>query len=61
MLYSNGEGTNHGVTSSVGSALCQAIVAFGDGDYASSVDLIKDKRYQIQSIGGSNAQVILLI
>lgn len=44
---------------SVGSDLCEALIAFEDGQFDKAVDIIYPKRYQIVNLGGSNAQVII--
>ena len=45
------------MTQRVGLSLCEAFVAYDDGDYAKAVDLLTPLKYDILSIGGSNAQV----
>lgn len=41
----------------VGQHICQAFVAYDDGDYAKAADLLYDIRYEVIKIGGSHAQV----
>lgn len=59
MFCRNGTGDNHDIMKSVGADLCEALVAYEDGDFSKVVDLIYPKRYDIIRIGGSNAQVCL--
>ena len=60
MLQSReGQGHNKDVTADVGQALCQAFVAYDDGDFASAVELLLPIRYKVITIGGSHAQVSL--
>ncbi|WAR07478.1 TTC38-like protein [Mya arenaria] len=44
------------ITKEVGLPICEAFVAYNDGDYAKAVDLMYPIRYQVWKIGGSNAQ-----
>ena len=37
--------------------ICEAFVAYNDGDYARVVDIMCPVRYKIVKIGGSHAQV----
>jgi len=39
-----------------GLPLCEAVYAYGTGDYAAVVDLLMPIRYRIQRVGGSHAQ-----
>ena len=48
--------TNVAMTRDVGLAVCQAIVAFGQGRYSDVVDLLAPIRYRINEFGGSHAQ-----
>ncbi|XP_071101465.1 tetratricopeptide repeat protein 38-like [Haliotis cracherodii] len=52
----NNRGHNQAVTEEVGETLCEAFVAYNNGDYAKAVDLLKPIRYKIINIGGSHAQ-----
>lgn len=52
----NGKGDNCHITKEVGLALCEALVAYDAGDYGKATDLVSPVRYQILTIGGSNAQ-----
>ena len=56
-FYRNGKGYNCDVTTEVGLALCESLVAYDNGDYAKAVDLVSPVRYQVIKIGGSHAQV----
>jgi len=42
-------------------AICEAFVAYDDGNYGNAVDLLYPVRYKVWKIGGSNAQVMLLM
>ena len=48
--------TEAGVTRDVGLPLCEALVAYRDGDYARAVDLLLPIRYGLVTLGGSHAQ-----
>lgn len=52
----SGQGSNQQVTEKVGLALCEALVAYNDGDYAGAVDQIWPLKWNIVTIGGSDAQ-----
>ncbi|KAK3087550.1 hypothetical protein FSP39_007448, partial [Pinctada imbricata] len=52
----NGTGDNQKIAKEVGVPLCEAIVAFEEGDYARAVNLVSPIRYRIITIGGSHAQ-----
>lgn len=49
-------GDYHGTLSKVGRAISDGIVAFGQGDYARSTDLLRDARNIAHHFGGSHAQ-----
>ncbi|RUS88885.1 hypothetical protein EGW08_003324 [Elysia chlorotica] len=51
-----GQGHNRDVSADVGQALLQAFVAYDDGDFAGTVELLSPVRYQVVTIGGSHAQ-----
>ena len=51
------EGGNRDITKEVGLPICEAFVAYNDGDYARAVDIMCPVRYKIIKIGGSHAQV----
>ncbi|MBL8578489.1 MAG: tetratricopeptide repeat protein [Mesorhizobium sp.] len=51
-----GDGDNVGFTRDVGSPVTRAIKAFGDGDYARTVELLRPIRGIAQRFGGSHAQ-----
>lgn len=53
---SESEGDQVEITKTVGLAVCEAFVAYKDGDFAKAVDLLYPLRYKIISIGGSHAQ-----
>ena len=38
-------------------ALCEAFVAYDDGDFAKATDILAPLKYKIIDIGGSDAQV----
>ena len=48
---------NRQICQDVGLPMCEAFVAFDDGDYARATDLLMPVRYDIWKVGGSNAQV----
>jgi hypothetical protein len=50
------EGDNTGFTADVGHAVCRAVVAFGDGDYSQTVNLLRPVRSLAARFGGSHAQ-----
>jgi hypothetical protein len=50
------EGDNAGFTADVGHAVCRAVVAFGDGDYRQTVNLLRPVRSLAARFGGSHAQ-----
>ncbi len=37
--------------------MCEAFIAYDDGDFAKATDLLYPIRYKVVTIGGSNAQV----
>ena len=47
---------NAGFTADVGHAACKAVIAFGDGDYRRTVDLLRPVRSIAARFGGSHAQ-----
>ncbi|XP_019617880.1 PREDICTED: tetratricopeptide repeat protein 38-like [Branchiostoma belcheri] len=51
------EGSQSVVAKEVGVPVCEALVAYDEGDYARAVDLMAPVRYRIGSIGGSKAQM----
>ncbi|XP_078076179.1 tetratricopeptide repeat protein 38 isoform X2 [Mustelus asterias] len=51
-----GENYQHQLGRDLGLPICQAITEFANGNYGCTVDLLNPIRYQIQNIGGSNAQ-----
>ncbi|XP_078579327.1 tetratricopeptide repeat protein 38-like [Branchiostoma floridae x Branchiostoma japonicum] len=55
------EGTQSAVAKKVGVPVCEALVAYDEGDYARAVELMAPVRYQVHvgSIGGSKAQLDL--
>jgi hypothetical protein len=55
-----GKGDNQRISKEVGVALCEALVAYDSGDFASAVSLVNPIRYKIITIGGSHAQVFIL-
>ncbi|CAC5389483.1 Tetratricopeptide repeat protein 38 [Mytilus coruscus] len=55
-FLSDGKGNTCESMKSVGSDLCEALIAFEDGQFGKAVDIIYPKRYQIINLGGSNAQ-----
>lgn len=55
-----GSGENAAVTREIGLPISQAIVAFGRGDFAGSVDLLRKVRNRAAGFGGSHAQRDLL-
>lgn len=55
-FINNGEGDNRNISENVGKAICEAIFAYKNGDFELAVDLLMSIRYQIVTIGGSNAQ-----
>lgn len=44
------------ITRKVGLQICEAFIAFHDGDHARAVDILYPLRYKIVKIGGSHAQ-----
>lgn len=52
----NGEGDNCVISQNVGKKLCEAILAYQDENFDAAVDILMSIRYQIITIGGSNAQ-----
>ncbi|GAA3842434.1 tetratricopeptide repeat protein [Streptomyces phyllanthi] len=48
--------TNHLMTGEVGLPVCEALVAYARGDYASAVDLLWPVRRRLHIAGGSHAQ-----
>ena len=57
----NSTGDQVDITREVGMAICEAFVAYDDGNYGNAVDLLYPVRYKVWKIGGSNAQVMLLM
>jgi tetratricopeptide (TPR) repeat protein len=55
-----GEGDNAGFIREVGGAAARAVMAFGDGDYALCVALLRPVRHRAHRFGGSHAQRDLL-
>ena len=55
-LASEWSGTNAMMTREIGLPVCQAIHAFGHGDYATTVDLLLSPRTKANRFGGSHAQ-----
>lgn len=53
-------GDNRDITVDVGRRLIDGVLAFAEGDYARTIDLILPVRYKIIRIGGSHAQRDLL-
>ncbi|XP_078599127.1 tetratricopeptide repeat protein 38-like [Branchiostoma floridae x Branchiostoma japonicum] len=53
------EGTQSTVAREVGVPVCEALVAYDEGDYARAVELMAPVRYRVGSIGGSKAQLDL--
>lgn len=51
-----GENYQHGMAQDLGLPMCQAMIEFANGNYGQAVNLLNPIRYQIQNIGGSNAQ-----
>lgn len=52
----SGNGTNQKVTKEVGLSLCEAMVAYDNGDYARTVDVMLPLKCDVVKIGGSDAQ-----
>ena len=52
----SGHGDNRQITAEVGRALVDAVIAFGDGDYVRTTELLLPVRYKVIRIGGSHAQ-----
>jgi hypothetical protein len=52
----DGTGDNAAFTREVGHAAARAIRAFGDGDYAGAVELLRPVRSHAHRFGGSHAQ-----
>ncbi|MFB9833097.1 tetratricopeptide repeat protein [Actinoallomurus acaciae] len=48
--------TNREMTARVGLPVCRALVAFGRGDFATTVDLLAPIRHRVNEFGGSHAQ-----
>ncbi|XP_019622833.1 PREDICTED: tetratricopeptide repeat protein 38-like [Branchiostoma belcheri] len=55
-FISEHEGTQSTIAKKVGVAMCEAFLAYDEGDFARAVDLLAPVRYQVVTIGGSNAQ-----
>ncbi|XP_033120714.1 tetratricopeptide repeat protein 38-like [Anneissia japonica] len=49
-------GDQRDVMKEVGLPVCEALVAYENGDYAEAVDLLNPVRYKFVNMGGSNAQ-----
>ncbi|WSY16224.1 tetratricopeptide repeat protein [Embleya sp. NBC_00896] len=47
---------NHAMTAEVGLPVCRALVAFGQGRYAETVDILTPIRHRLNTYGGSHAQ-----
>ena len=54
-------GTNQTITKDVGIRMCEALVAYDDDRYADAVDVLHPVRYKLVKIGGSNAQVCIIL
>ncbi|KAK7091233.1 hypothetical protein V1264_008945 [Littorina saxatilis] len=52
----NAKGDHHDVMEDVGKKMCEAFIAYNNGDFAIAVDLLNPLRYRIINIGGSHAQ-----
>lgn len=52
----NGKGDNCRITKEVGLAVCEALVAYDEGQFSKAVDLVNPVRYQVIKVGGSHAQ-----
>lgn len=57
----DGSKTEAGVTNNVGLPLCEALVAYRNGDYTRAVDLLRPPRYDFVTLGGSHAQRDLFV
>lgn len=62
VLYVNlhrepGDNQQHQVAGSVAIPMCQAMMAYDQGNYSQAVDLLYPLRYRVVDIGGSDAQV----
>ncbi|CAH1251951.1 TTC38 [Branchiostoma lanceolatum] len=55
-FVSEHQGTQSDIAKKVGVAMCEAFLAYDEGDFAKAVDLLTPVRYQVVTIGGSNAQ-----
>lgn len=51
-----GPGDNALFAAEVGQPVCEALFAFGQGDYARASDLLRGVRHRLQRFGGSHAQ-----
>ena len=51
-----GPGDNALFAAEVGRPVCEALFAFGQGDYAKSTDLLRGVRHRLNRFGGSHAQ-----
>jgi tetratricopeptide (TPR) repeat protein len=56
VLSGSGTETNLRMTARLGIPVCEALVAFGRGNYGRAVDLLAPLRLDFQSLGGSHAQ-----
>jgi len=50
------QGTRYEKTSDVSVALCEALVAYDNGEFEKAVDILHPIRYKIVTLGGSHAQ-----
>lgn len=62
VLYVNvhrepGDNQQHQVAGSVAIPMCQAMMAYDQGNYSQAFDLLYPLRYHMVGIGGSDAQV----
>ncbi|XP_066270383.1 tetratricopeptide repeat protein 38-like [Branchiostoma lanceolatum] len=55
-FVSEHQGTQSDIAKKFGVAMCEAFLAYDKGDFAKAVDLLAPVRYQVVTIGGSNAQ-----
>ncbi|XP_064596979.1 tetratricopeptide repeat protein 38-like [Liolophura sinensis] len=52
----DGSGDNHDLTRDIGMPMCEAFLAYDEGDYGKAVELLLPLRYDVIKIGGSHAQ-----
>lgn len=55
-IIKSSTGTNHRETAKVAMILCEALVAYDDGDFSRVVELMWPIKYKIITLGGSEAQ-----